>query len=204
DVLFWLGSDLIGNIADVEAWLKGSGMLHGRSVASPAFQGLCTGTSSRDMFVQIGLPRRIADAAGLPFASHINPDSPMWFGLADQNVNGAGPAAITTFQGNASAQVTQFPDSGRYFFNGTIQVLNHNIDDLQAWYGDPFNADFSTQLQLMFRPTHAFGNGGTSPFWQNQFFGTGDAAQGAAGIGTPNNVERIGHLTALQRHSRAA
>jgi len=204
DVLISLRSDLIGNIADVMHWLQGSGRLNGQAVASPAFAGLFSWTSARDMFVQIGLPRRLADAAGLPFSSHINPDSPMWFGMADQNVNGAGPAAITTFQGNASARETSFPDSGHYFLNGTIQVLNHNIDDLQSWYMDSANAAFSTQLQLMFRATHPFGNGGSSPFWANEFFGTGDAAQGAQGIGTAQGVKRIGHLTALQRHSRAA
>ena len=55
----------------------------------------------------------------------------------------------------------------------------------------------------MFRATHAFG-GKTTPFWPNEFYGTDDAAQGAQGIGTPNGVKRMGHLTCLQRSSRAA
>jgi hypothetical protein len=203
DVLLSLRSDLVGNLQDVERWLKGSDHLNGRAVPSPRFAGLFHWTSSRHQFVQIGLPRRIADAAGLPFAGRIHPDSPMWFGLADQNVDGAGPPAITCFQGNDSARLARFPDRGRYFSNGTIQVLTHDISDLQAWYDDPANSDFRTQLDLMFRATHRFGNGGGTPFWRNQFFGDGDAARGATGTGTSDRVHRLGHLACLQRSSRA-
>jgi hypothetical protein len=204
DVLLSLRSDLVHNLNDVEHWLKGSNTLNGAKVASPALNGLLHWTSSRHMFVQIGLPRRLAEAQALPFAAKINPQSPMWFGLADQNVNGAGPAAITCFQGNNSARLANLPDKGHYFSNGTIQVLNHNISDLQAWYNDPANADFPTQLDLMFRPTHPFGNQGGTPFWPNEYFGARDAAQGASGIGTRSGVHRLGHLTCLQRSSRAA
>ena len=204
DVLLSLRSDLVRNLNDVERWLKGSNSLNGRRVASPKFAGLLHWTSSRHMFVQVGLPRRLADAQGLPFAAQIHPQSPMWFGLADQNVNGAGPADITCFQGNGSARLAHIPDAKHYFSNGTIQVLNHNISDLQAWYGDPANSAFSTQLDLMFRPTHPFGNQGGTPFWPNEFFGERDAALGASGVGTRSGVHRLGHLTCLQRSSRAA
>ena len=204
DILISLRSDWVHNLRDVASWLRGSNRLNGKDVASPAFGGLLQWTSARHMFVQIGLPRRIADRAGLPFASQVNSQSPMWFGLADQNVNGAGPAAITCFQGNGSARLASFPDTGRYFFNGTIQVLHHNISDLEAWYGDPANSAFRTQLDLMFRATHPFGNGGGTPFWPNEFFGTGDAELGAEGVGTRDGVKRLGHLACLQRSSRAA
>jgi hypothetical protein len=204
DVLLSLRSDLVSNLHDVERWLKGSNSLNGRRVVSPHFAGLLHWTSSRHMFVQVGLPRRLANAQGLPFAAKIHPQSPMWFGLADQNVNGAGPAEITCFQGNASARLAHLPDAKHYFSNGTIQVLNHNISDLQAWYGDPANSDFVTQLDLMFRPTHPFGNQGGTPFWPNEFFGARDAAAGAGGVGTRAAVHRLGHLSCLQRSSRAA
>ena len=199
DLLLSLRSDLPGNLSDVEAWLKGSGMLNGRPVTSPALGSLLSWTSSRDMFVQIGLPAKLAAAVGLPYASQILPDSPMWMNSADQETSGAGPAEITCFQGNASAAITSVRGPSDYFYNGTVQVLNHNIDDLAAWYG----TDFRTDLQYMFRATHPFGNHLT-PFWPNEYFGTGDAAQGASGVGTDNNVKRMGHLACLQRSSRAA
>ncbi len=199
DLLLSLRSDLPGNLNDVENWLKGSGHLNGQPVVSPALGGLLTWTSRREMFVQIGLPARVATAAGLPFASQILPDSPMWFNAADQQTNGAGPPEITCFQGNASAAVTSTTSPGDYFWNGCVQVLNHNIDDLVEWY----RQDFRTTLQYMFRATHSFG-GGMTPFWPNQNFGTGDAAQGAQGLGTPGGVKRMGHLACLQRSSRAA
>lgn len=199
DVLLSLRSDVLANLNDVEAWLKGSGALNSQPVASPAFNGLFSWTSSRDMFVQIGLPAKLASAAGLPYAGMILPNSPMWFNAADQNVNGVGPAPITCFQGNASAAVTTVSSPSDYFYNGTIQHLAHNIDDLIEWY----KPDYRTTLQYMFRATHSFG-GGQTPFWPNQNFGTGDAEQAAQGIGTSDGVKRLGHLACLQRSSRAA
>ena len=200
-------SDSAANLADVEQWLQGrSRMLNGRDVG---YSGLwmLRWTSSRTLFVQMGLPRSLADAHTLPYASLIHPQSPMWFGIADQNVNGAGPAAITTFGGNASAHITT-AQAGDYFDNGTIQPLNHNISDLSQWYLEysrPGSSDANrTRLQYMFRATDAFGNGGATPFWENSYRGPGDAEAGARGQGTPGGVHRIGHLTALQRSSRAA
>lgn len=207
DLLFSVRSDSVANLADVEQWLQGrSRMLNGRDVG---FSGLSmlNWTSSRTLFVQMGLPHSLATAHNLPYASLIHPESPMWFGIADQNVNGAGPAAITTFQGNASARITSAL-AGDYFDNGTIQPLNHNISDLAQWYlesSKPDSSDaFKTRLQYMFRATNAFGNGGGTPFWENAYLGKDDAEAGARGLGTPGNVRRIGHLTSLQRSSRAA
>lgn len=204
DVLLTLRSDLVGNLDDVERWLKGSDTLNARAVASPPFDGLLDWILSRHSFVQIGLPRRVADAAGLAFAGRVHPESPMWFGFADQQVHGHGPPPITCFQGDASAQLAMFPDRGRYFCNGTVQPLVHTITDLEQWYDDPASRDFRTRLDLMFRATHSFGNGGGTPFWRNEFHGRGDAEQGAAGDGTDSDVHRLGHLTCLQRSSRAA
>ena len=80
--------------------------------------------------------------------------------------------------------------------------------DLTQWYMESSRPDSSdankTRLQYMFRATHAFGNGGGTPFWENAYYGASDAEDGARGLGTPGNVRRIGHLAALQRSSRAA
>lgn len=137
DILITIRSDNAGYIHDVLSWLGGSGSLHGRKVRSPAlFDGLATVTSSRAQFAQIGLPAKVASAAGLPYAKNINPNPPMWMGFLDQQVNGSGPAAICTFVGNASSRNTT-AKPGDYFDNGSIQHLSHVIEDLEQYYDGP-------------------------------------------------------------------
>jgi hypothetical protein len=49
-----------------------------------------------------------------------------------------------------------------------------------------------------------FSNGGGPAYIDNVFRGTGDAKNNAAGINTFHGEHRMGHLSALQRSSRAA
>ncbi|MGW4526042.1 DUF7405 family protein [Amycolatopsis sp. NPDC004378] len=56
DVLFTIRGDDWSYVADVVAWLGGSGRLVGRPIASPRFDAGMTITSSRAMCVQMGLP----------------------------------------------------------------------------------------------------------------------------------------------------
>jgi hypothetical protein len=216
DLLFTLRSDSTSILVDVLGWLLGSDRLAGGSVASPV-PGLLAFTSARTMFQQIGLPRLVAANNRLSFADRVNSQSPMWMGFADQQVNGSGPAAICAFRGNASARITT-ARAGDYFDNGSIQHLSHVIQDLEAFYaregeaGSEEDETYLERVQYMFRsnPPPArgnedqFTNGGGPAFLPNDFRGTGDAAENAAGIGTDDNEHRIGHLTALQRSSRAA
>lgn len=210
DLLFTFRSDHLANLMDVNAWLAGSNRLHGKRLPSPNFNGLLTVTSQRFMFGQRGLPRQLADAQHLPYAGRINPDSLMWMGFADQQVDGSGPAQIVTFLGNASANFTTAAQ-GDYFANGAVQPLSHIILDLAQWYGD--DMPYTERAQLMFRSTpipatgnaDQFTNGGGPTFLDNPFNGTGDAEAGAkGGPGTYDGIPRLGHLSALQRVSRAA
>src|SRR5262249_25542614 len=124
-------------------------------------------------------------------------------------VVGAGPAAITTFQGNASAKFTT-AKQGDYFSNGSIQHLSHVIQDLAEFYSEA--EPYTERCQYMFRsnPIPSLGNkdqytdGGGTAFLDNPFRGTGDAAANAQAINTFNGEHRMGHLCALQRSSRAA
>jgi hypothetical protein len=177
DVLFSLRSDNMVNLFEVLGWLQGSGIINGNFVASPEFNGLFSFTSARLMFVQPGLPRQLANLAGLPYARKINPTSPMWMGFADQHVNAAGPAPIVTFVGNSKAKLST-AKAGDYFDNGSIQHLSHVIEDLAQFYdsSDPENPEtFSERVQYMFSsrnengdigllypqdPRDAFSNGG--------------------------------------------
>ena len=218
DVLLTLRSDNPANIADALLWLAGSGQLAGNSIASPAFNRLLKITSSRVMFQRMGLPRLVADGASLPFAPFVNPESPMWMGFADQQVKGSGPADITTFVGNASAHVTT-ASPGDYFDNGSVQHLAHDILDMGQFFnldanGNPgTDGTFTERVQYMFRstpppslgnPSDQFTDGGGPSFLENTFQGTDDASNSAQAINTFNNEHRMGHLSTLQRSSRAA
>lgn len=158
-------------------------------------------TSRRLMFQQIGLPRKVADRARLPFAHAINPRSPMWMGFADQQVTGSAPAEVVTFRGSHSARFTT-ARRGDYFDDGAIVHLSHLIEDLEQFYAEPY----LERVQSMFRPdpppargdADQFTDGGGPAFLQNNFDGPGGAQAGAA------SEHRIGHLAALQRCSRAA
>lgn len=227
DILFTIRSDSLNNAQNVANWLQGSDNLGGFFVSSPnfAFNGLVTFTTIRTMFVQIGLPRQIANQNALSFASRVNPQSPMWMGFADQQVAGSGPAAITTFAGNASAHLTN-KVAGNYFDNGSMQHLAHTIQDLGAFYAD--TEPFTERVQYMFRSdpipslgnTDQFTDGGGPAFLTNDATdflkykaqGTTEAIQTAASPNVVNDLQpdgsgrkpRMGHLSALQQLSRAS
>jgi hypothetical protein len=218
DILFMIRSDNTGIITDVLNWFNGSNILAGHpNTTSPRFGGLLTFTSSRHMFVQVGLPQAVAGQNNLPFRNFIQHQSPMWMGFADQHTNGAGPAAICTFAGNPSARLTTAV-AGDYFDNGAIQHLSHDILDMLQFYdmesaSSPPGDDgvFTERVQYMFHsPAISQGNGdqftdgGGPAFLPNQNNGPGYAARTAQGIGTEDNEHRLGHLSTLQRSSRAA
>jgi hypothetical protein len=217
DLLITVRGDNSSYISDVLNWLGGSNTLKGQAVTSPSLlRGLATVTSSRAQFVGISLPRLMAADQGFPYADEINIDSPMWMGFLDQQTNGAGPAAITTFAGNSSARLTT-AKAGDYFDNGSIQHLSHVIEDLAQFYARPSAADpegepFTERVQYMFRSnpipsvgnSDQFSNGGGPCYFANTFQGVNDASANARGIGTFNGEHRMGHLPGLQRSSRAA
>jgi hypothetical protein len=211
DLLITLRSDILAHTTDVIDWLfNRSNRLNGRATFSPEFHGLFRITSNRVMFQKIGLPRKVAEANHLAFAAEVNDQSPMWMGFADQQTDGSGPAAITTFQGNHSARLTTARPAD-YLANGAIQHLSHVIQDLEQFYAVP-DEPFTERVQYAFRsdPIPAIGNkdqfrdGGGPAFLKNVFQGTNDAFKNAAAINTFQGKHRMGHLAALQRSSRAA
>ena len=209
DMLIVLRSDSTTIIDDVIAYLTTDrARLGGRAVAPSRLAGLVRVTSRRLMFAQMGLPRRLADRHGLAYAPMIHPRSPMWMGFVDQQVDGSGPAAITTFAGSPSARFTT-ARAGDYFDNASIVHLSHVIEDLAEFY---LTEPYVERVQYMFRsnPIPALGNSdqftdaGGPAFLHNRFQGAGDAARSAAAEHTYRGERRLGHLSALQRSSRAA
>jgi hypothetical protein len=218
DILITLRTDNPTIMTDVTGWLGGNNRLHGNTVTSPNLftSGLATMTSSRAMFAGFGLPRNMAETHGFSYSQRINSDSPMWMGFTDQHTNGAGPAPIATFAGNSSAHVTT-ARAGDYFDNGSIQHLSHNIEDLAQFYAtaaqDPPDGEtYQERVQYMFRSnpipslgnSDQFNNGGGPAHLPNNFQGVNDASNNARAINTFNGEHRMGHLSGLQRSSRAA
>jgi hypothetical protein len=224
DVLFTLRSDSLGNLANIIAWVAGSNDLNGNSVASPAFNGLLDFQTPRLMFQQPGLPRKVAQAAGLKQAPRINPLSPMWFGFFDQQVDSSSGAQRVTFEGDSVAKFTT-TNAGDYFANGSMQHLSHDILDITQFYlhpnedarhaaGEPYNE----RLQYMFRSNQLGTTNGlpadghlnddfeANSFGQsavvNKFQGTDDAFRSirdSAGKFTPTNATRDATFTGLPR-----
>jgi hypothetical protein len=219
DMLITLRTDNTVIMTDVINWLNGSGRLNGTAHASPTLltSGLGTITSSRAMFVAFGVPRNMAETHGFEYSQRMSSDSPMWMGFLDQQTNGAGPAAICTFAGNASAHVTT-ARAGDYFDNGSIQHLSHDIQDLVQFYESPaqdpagVGEPYQERVQYMFRsnPIPSLGNSdqftnqGGPAYLLNVNQGPNDAAANAQAINTFQGQHRMGHLSALQRSSRAA
>jgi hypothetical protein len=217
DMLFTIRGDDSSYVADVVRWLGGSNTLVGRPIASPRLDAGLTFTSSRAMFVQMGLPRYLAANQGFPYQFMVNPRSPMWMGFVDQQADASAAAPTVTFKGANGVRLTTAV-AGDYFDNGSIQHLAHTILDLQQFYdvddaGVPQDdAEFTERVQYMFRSTpipsegnaDQFTNGGGPAFLPVPFNGTGDAARGAQGIGTPGGEHRLGHIATLQRSSRTA
>lgn len=217
DLLITLRSDRANVVQEVLAWFDGSGTLGGRPVPSPAFDGLLTITSSRHMFLQNGLPRSVAEQNSLPYARFIQPDSPMWMGFSDQQANASGPPAVCTFAGTDAARLTS-ARPGDYFDNGSVQHLSHVILDMLQFFdmADPHtppseNGSFTKRVQYMFHaPAVHPGNadqltdGGGPSFLPAENRGPDYAERTARGVGLPPGQRRIGHLSALQRTSRAS
>jgi hypothetical protein len=233
-VLFHLSSDSIANLAAIPLWFNGSNNLNGNFVPSPQFNGLFSFGTPRIQFMQIGMPRTLAEQYGFEFAGEINPDSSMAMGFIDQQTNASGPAQIVTFAGNSSAVLTNAVP-GDYFDNGSIAHLAHDIQDLYQFYNDGFDPTlpdepFTQRCAYLFRAnqigttsglpatgnTDQFTNGGGPAYINNVFQGTGAAlaeAQDTAGTFSSTNVSqdatffgtgRIGHINALQQVSRAS
>ena len=221
DLLFTVRGDDPTFVADVVAFLMGSNRLVGRAVNSPRFDAGMTITSSRAMFVQMGLPRNVAENNRLSFASFVNPFSPMWMGFADQQVDASAPAQDVTFAGANGIHLSN-ARAGDYFDHGSIQHLSHVLLDLQQFYLDGNSPDerdadhrepFDERVQYMFQsppqaqphPGDPFTDGGgphnagtRAAVLPNVFHGAGYARQSARQFG------RIGHNDGLHRSGRTA
>ncbi|HEX5115136.1 MAG TPA: hypothetical protein VFW65_08055 [Pseudonocardiaceae bacterium] len=216
DILITARSDTQANLTDALGWLAGSNHLAGERLHSPSLPFIFN--EQRLQFVQQGLPKRMAELDDLYYQDRINHESPMWMGFADQQTSATGPGSAVTFGGGNAGMNLATATPGSYFDNGAIQHLSHTILDLEAFYarageaGAVEDETYLERVQYMFRsnPPPSLGNGsdpflngGGPAFLNNVFKGIDDAAQNAQGIDTLNNAHRLGHVSALQRFTRA-
>jgi hypothetical protein len=220
DVLFTVRGDDPNHVGDVVGWLSGSNKLAGKAVTSPCFDADMTITSTRAMFVQIGLPRFVANTAKSSFATFVNPHSPMWMGFADQQVDASAPAQNVTFAGGGGIKLST-ATPGSYFDNGAIQHLSHVLLDLEQFYlngrnpaeGPDVREPFSERLQYMLESPEQVQENTKDPFTNgggpadltmlgavlpNKFRGAGYAETSAV------QFARIGHTSALHRSGRTS
>jgi hypothetical protein len=207
DLLFQLRSDSTFILNDVITWLQGSNSLNGKQIPSPAFNGLLAFQTPRLQFVQMGMPRRVADSAAqanpalYEFHTRMNQVSSMAMGFVDQQTDASAPSGQTvTFIGDSHAKLTT-ANPGDYFDNGSIAHFSHDIDDMYQFFQtaaqDPTGGGgepASERIQYMFRSNQTgsgffglpvqpnsdeFTNGGSPSFVNNVFQGTGAARLGA-------------------------
>jgi len=218
DVLFEFKSDSVGNLVNALDWLEGSNNLNGFFVPSPDFDFLFNFQTPRLQFTQPGLPRKVLDdaaqrnPAAYEYHVRVNPDSPMFFGFADQQTNASAAAQVVTFQGSSEGVFTT-AKAGDYFDNGSIAHFSLDIEDLFQFYllpaqdptgeGEPF----TERVQYAFRSnqlgtpngipsagnTDQFKDGGGPAFINNVFQGKDSAsrsAQDSAGTFTATNATK--------------
>jgi hypothetical protein len=137
-----------------------------------------------------GLPKAIAEAAGVPGADLIPDGSELFLGFTSTQRHALGPPRIVNFE------TLGLVDLGprRYFQGGTHMHLSHVFEDLEAWY---LNFDFAERVDTTFRPRL-----GVEP-------GTKTVPQGPEHVTTTNDVARdfrrfgaIGHSSSMQSTSR--
>jgi hypothetical protein len=159
-----------------------------------AMRGALAVTSIRKGFVGggfaggVGLPKRMAVAAGVDGADLIPDSAELFLGLTSTQKASLGPRRIANFE------TLGYTDAaGGYFEGGTHMHLSHIRENLAAWY---LNFDHGERIDAAFRP------GLTVPASvQTVAERPADAAEVERGF---RARRRIGHSSAIQTASRLA
>ena len=136
-----------------------------------------------------GLPKQMAQAAGIRGADLIPDGAELFLGFTSTQKAGLGPARIANFE--ALGYVTS-PDG--YFNGGTHMHLSHLHENVEAWY---LNFAFQERADTAFRPGIAVKAGA-----QTVPQGPDEVSDAAAVRDTYRRGRSIGHSAALQTASR--
>src|SRR2546421_5480706 len=127
ELLLTLRSDVPDHLADVLAWFTGSDRLAGYPVDSPRLP--VRFTSGRVAFTQPGLPAALAVRHGLRYAERLNPRSPTWMGLLDNQ-----PEPGTTAPAGPFRHDPNTPKAGHHFDEGAVHHLAPTLLDQAPLY----------------------------------------------------------------------
>ncbi len=137
-----------------------------------------------------GLPRQMAQAAGIDGADLIPHGPELFLGFTSTQKAGLGPSRI------ANIETLGYADLGPsgYFAHGTHMHLSHLFEDLAAWY---LIFDFQDRVDTTFRP------GLEVPRYTKTVAQGPDHVQTAAQVGRDYaRYRRIGHSGSIQPASR--
>jgi hypothetical protein len=145
--------DAVLDDADVAILLRSDSAAHVAEAARRIFHGPAGGLlevrSVRRGFVgggfdgEMGLPKKMALAAGVPGAHKIPDAAELFLGFTSTQRSTQGPGRIANFE------TLGLVDRVGYFRHGTQMHLSHLFEDLEEWYG---RYDHAQRVQLTFRP----------------------------------------------------
>jgi hypothetical protein len=194
DVVFHLRSDALTQLHDVQMALFGrSGRLAGQAAREADISDLFAVTSVRTGFVGAGLPRRMAQHAGMRVAANIPEAAPLFMGFTSTQQLGQAREEAVSFEGKRDPLLLPLTSAkpGDYFAGGTTMHLSHLREDLDRWYA----LSYEERLARMFHPGAA---------------ATPDRVTVATSWLNPNPAEFhaqqahvMGHNEAIQRGSRS-
>jgi hypothetical protein len=137
-----------------------------------------------------GLPKAMAQAAGVPGADLIPDGAELFLGFTSTQRHALGPPRIVNFE------TLGYVDLGpaEYFRGGTHMHLSHVFEDVEAWY---LNFDFAERVDTTFRPRLAVEPGTrTVPQPAAEAASTSDVRSDFGRFGA------IGHSSSMQSTSR--
>lgn len=137
-----------------------------------------------------GLPKALAQAAGVPGADLIPDGSELFLGFTSTQRHALGPPRIVNFE------TLGLVDLGRrgYFHGGTHMHLSHIYENLEAWYLD---FDFTERVDTTFRPRlHVDPGTRTVPQPPHSAASAGDVESDFRRFGA------IGHSSSMQSATR--
>ena len=193
DVIFHLRSDSLAILRDVQhALFARSDTLAGQPAPAADLSGLFQITSVRTGFSGRGLPRQMAEQAGLAAAREIPADAPLFMGFTSTQKLGQASEQAVAFDlpPNPLLKPLTTARSSDYFAGGTSLHLSHLLEDLDAWYELSYDQRAARMFHL--NVTAPEGRVSVQTLWLNPNTAAFDAQQ--RGL--------IGHNEAVQRGSR--
>lgn len=195
DIVFQLRSDVLDHLRDVQRALFGrSGTLAGQPAPAADVADLFRVTSVRTGFGGVGLPRQMAQHAGLQVAVDIPQAAPLFMGFTSTQQPGEAKEVAVSFDGKRDPLLppltTARPDD--YFAGGTALHVSHMFEDLDAWYALSYDERVARMFHLNAAATP--GRITIETHWLNPNTTEIDAQQ----------HQVIGHNEAVQLGSRSA